>query len=116
MDEQERALIAEFLGLDAEELRKEYLTRRMGRITLRELENFDCVFLDSTTRKCRIYSVRPRQCRTFPFWPALLENHELWKDYSKRCPGMDTGRLYTPEMVDMLYEANLKQEKDEGAA
>ncbi|MDO5562830.1 MAG: YkgJ family cysteine cluster protein [Synergistaceae bacterium] len=112
VDEREASDIAGFLGIDGEELRKKYLTRIMGRTTLRELENFDCVFLDGETRKCRIYKVRPRQCRTFPFWPSLLEDADLWKYYSKRCPGMDTGRSYTPEMLRKMYELNSEREND----
>lgn len=27
-----------------------------------------CIFFDEDTNKCKIYEVRPSQCRTFPFW------------------------------------------------
>eukprot|EP00613_Pedinella_sp_CCMP2098_P066871 CAMPEP_0171980084 /NCGR_PEP_ID=MMETSP0993-20121228/259757_1 /TAXON_ID=483369 /ORGANISM="non described non described, Strain CCMP2098" /LENGTH=393 /DNA_ID=CAMNT_0012632261 /DNA_START=51 /DNA_END=1232 /DNA_ORIENTATION=- len=36
-----------------------------------------CVFLDPLG-KCSIYEVRPLQCRTYPFWPSLLEDAEAW--------------------------------------
>lgn len=39
-----------------------------------------CVFLDPTSNKCGIYDVRPVQCRTYPFWPSLLESPEDWFD------------------------------------
>lgn len=37
-----------------------------------------CVFLDPFG-KCSIYDVRPVQCRTYPFWPSLLESPEIWR-------------------------------------
>lgn len=37
-----------------------------------------CVFLDPFG-KCSIYPVRPIQCRTYPFWPSLLEDRETWE-------------------------------------
>lgn len=41
--------------------------------------NGACVFLDPGG-KCSIYSVRPVQCSTYPFWPSLLESKEDWED------------------------------------
>jgi len=36
---------------------------------LRRKENGACFFLDESTKKCRIYDVRPGLCRTYPFYP-----------------------------------------------
>ena len=45
--------------------------RKIGiRRSLKELPNYDCVLLDPETRKCRAYTARPRQCRTWPFWDS----------------------------------------------
>ena len=40
-----------------------------------------CTFLDSSG-KCGIYDVRPVQCSTYPFWPSLLEDREIWREES----------------------------------
>ena len=40
-----------------------------------------CVFLDPSG-KCGIYDDRPIQCRTYPFWPSLLESSEDWAEES----------------------------------
>jgi uncharacterized protein len=37
-----------------------------------------CIFL-SDMGQCRIYEHRPIQCRTYPFWPSLLEDRESWE-------------------------------------
>ncbi|MCL2141801.1 MAG: YkgJ family cysteine cluster protein, partial [Methanimicrococcus sp.] len=36
---------------------------------LRRKENGACFFLDESTKKCKIYEVRPGLCRTYPFYP-----------------------------------------------
>lgn len=44
-----------------------------------------CCFFDPIDCRCSIYSERPKQCRTFPFWEMFKE------DYSKllyECPGI----------------------------
>ncbi len=35
---------------------------------LRRKRNGDCIFLESYTHKCRVYSVRPMLCSTYPFY------------------------------------------------
>ncbi len=63
----------------------------------------DCVFLDRETRPgkalCRVYRNRPRQCRTWPFWPENLRSPEAWKRATRGCPGMNRGPLYEPEVI-----------------
>ena len=39
-----------------------------------------CVFLDRETNQCGIYSARPIQCSTYPFWSNILESEEKWND------------------------------------
>ena len=46
----------------------------------------ECIFLDD--KKCSIYSVRPTQCRTYPFWPSIMSESE-WNSESKLCEGID---------------------------
>jgi uncharacterized protein len=39
----------------------------------------ECVFLDSTTRKCSVYAIRPEVCRDFP----LVGPRIHWCPYTK---------------------------------
>eukprot|EP01039_Chlorochromonas_danica_P006228 gene6228-6867_t len=42
-----------------------------------------CIFLSSDDQKsCTIYSQRPIQCRTYPYWPSLLSNQQQWIEES----------------------------------
>lgn len=99
--------IAEFLDIDEIKLRMEYLTRNMGKTSIKELDNFDCVFLERNSHCCAIYKVRPLQCRLFPFWPSLLKSKKIWNYYANKCPGMNNGKLYTPEMIKMYQKIDV---------
>lgn len=94
VDEEEIRQIAGFLGTDIGTVRVDH-TRRVGRrISLKEFANGDCTFLDPQTRGCRIYGVRPKQCRTWPFWNSNIESPQAWRETTKVCPGAGQGRLY----------------------
>jgi len=69
--------------------------RRVGiRKSLKEFSNGDCVFFDGEKRTCNVYSARPRQCRTWPFWDSNIRNEAAWKETCEICPGSGTGKLY----------------------
>ena len=48
-----------------------------------------CVFLDRETNQCGIYSVRPIQCSTYPFWSNILESEQNWNDEVRRKDNVD---------------------------
>ena len=100
----ERAKIAAELGMDEISLRKECLRRVDGRLGIKEKENYDCYFLDGGTKRCKIYKVRPLQCRMFPFWPSMFSDKRVWDYYAAFCPGMGKGKLYPPELVRKFFE------------
>lgn len=87
------ALAAE-LGIDRETFEEQYVRKVGIRSSLREFPNGDCVFFDSEARTCQVYGVRPRQCRTWPFWDSNLRTPEAWKKTCEVCPGSGKGRLY----------------------
>ncbi|MEG1642458.1 MAG: YkgJ family cysteine cluster protein [Synergistaceae bacterium] len=108
----ERKEIAEHLGIELETLRKLYLKKINGSISIKEKKNFDCIFLHDETRRCTIYPVRPQQCRTFPFWKSMLEDKEEWDFYASRCPGINNGQHYTPKEVNIKFQEALLEEQD----
>ena len=55
-------------------------------------KNRQCVFLDKK-KGCRIYEIRPRQCRSYPFWPEILHSRTSWKNEARRCEGIGQGKL-----------------------
>jgi len=84
--------LARFLELGPRKLKKRFLTKdEDGEPVLRLKPNGDCIFWDDG---CTVYPARPRQCRTFPFWPENLESPETWQALKQFCHGIDQGRLY----------------------
>ena len=95
--------ISSYLKIKQELFAKHYLRIVNGSLSLREFRNGDCFMYDNG---CKIYTIRPLQCRTFPFWKSNLKIKSDWKKQKRTCPGMDKGRLYTYHEVDK----NLKPE------
>lgn len=93
--------ISEYLGRTDGWLGKEHLRRVGLRYSLTERPDGDCIFLKRECGKtfCSIYSVRPRQCRTWPFWNENLSSPAAWAQAHQKCPGMNTGRRY--ELVEI---------------
>lgn len=112
MTDEEQTAIAGFLGLTEEDFRRRYC-RRVGQhlsfdqcmsgiaYSLNERGNGDCVFLDADG-KCAVYEVRPRQCSSYPFWKDVLVSRVRWEREALECPGINQGRLYSPEEIRLL--------------
>jgi len=74
-------------------------TRPFGKgRSLREKANGDCIFYDRT-QGCTIYPVRPRQCRTWPFWDSNVETEAAWQRTCEHCPGAGKGELIPVEEI-----------------
>ena len=84
--------ISSFLGISQDAFARNYLRSFNGRFSLVEYGGGDCILYDNG---CKIYDVRPTQCRTFPFWGPNLENRAEWEKLRKTCPGIDKGKLHT---------------------
>jgi uncharacterized protein len=90
--------IAKYRGEDLEQVLGLY-TRAEGRgRSLREKLNGDCIFYDAK-QGCTIYPVRPRQCRTWPFWESNIVTEEAWQKTGEICPGSGQGELITEEEI-----------------
>ncbi len=85
----EAVKIADFINLSVEDFDTMYLKKVKHRYSLIEKklasDNFACIFFDETNKRCSIYPVRPRQCRTFPFWEQFKNNED---EVRRECPGI----------------------------
>lgn len=79
---------------DLERFEKMYVRQVGIRKSLKEYSNGDCVFFDNQTRKCKVYSARPRQCRTWPFWDSNVRDEQAWRETCQACPGSGKGKLF----------------------
>jgi hypothetical protein len=87
----EMSQIANHLKMPLNAFTRRYVRKVGSRYSLIEIRTlqpavFRCVFLEE--RKCSIYEVRPKQCRTFPWWKENLSSPEAWQRASQECEGI----------------------------
>ncbi len=98
----ETQLIARHLNMPVGELKSKFLKRVGLRTTIIENPHTrNCIFL-RPNKGCVIYQVRPSQCRSWPFWPGNLASPNAWNDAARKCPGINRGKLYSPEMIKAI--------------
>ncbi len=100
MEPEEITAIAEFLDVPVGEIRLLHTRLARGKMSLREYANGDCTFFDPYSRRCRIYPVRPKQCRTWPFWRSNLSSPEIWEQVCQICPGIGQGEAVPLEVIN----------------
>lgn len=88
----EIARLAVALHMSPAHFRAAYCRRALGRVSLRERPDGDCVLLSGAG--CSVYHDRPVQCRTFPFWEEHLASPEAWARLAESCPGVNKGQLH----------------------
>lgn len=86
-------VLAAGLGMNVEQFEKKHVRLVGVRKSLLEYGNGDCVFFDAAARRCTVYALRPRQCRTWPFWASNLRSPDCWAEMAERCPGANRGPL-----------------------
>ena len=104
--EEEARAAAKFLNLSVDQFGIKYLRRILRRYSLVEVANYDCVFLQRTPEgiRCRIYPVRPQQCRTWPLWKMNLSSSDDFLARTQRCPGINRGRGYSREEIEEILK------------
>lgn len=109
---EEMEAMATQLGLTVKEFKKQYCRRVGFRYSLLEKQpGKDCIFLpdpEGAQRGCEVYAHRPRQCRTWPFWPENLKSPEHWRHAAESCPGIDKGQWYSAEQIEAAAENGLE--------
>jgi Fe-S-cluster containining protein len=65
-----------------------------------------CTFL--AEGKCSVYAVRPRQCRTWPFWEENLEPRVWKEEVAPFCPGIGRGRLYSAREIEAVQAGEME--------
>jgi Fe-S-cluster containining protein len=105
VNEAEIQALADYLGQPAAEVEALYTWQASRKErSLREKANGDCIFWDANAG-CTVYPVRPRQCRTWPFWERNVATPEAWAQTCQICPGSGKGPLIPAEEITARLKA-----------
>jgi len=102
---EDRKRLATHLEMTTREFTIRYTDRTDGLLHLKDPDR-DCVFLEEN--RCSVYEARPRQCRSWPFWPENMKKKVWEREIASFCPGIGRGRLYTKEEIERI----IKEQKD----
>lgn len=104
VDQQEIFQIARFLKISPSLVLGDYLYPFRDSYSIREDSRGRCIFFKNG---CTIYSVRPSQCKTYPFWFQNLRSEENW--VSLECPGIRKGPIFGKEEILSLMETSFRR-------
>ena len=98
----EPARLAAFLGMRRSEFERRYVLRLPnGRQVIEVKEgSAGCPLLIGDL--CSVESVKPGQCRAYPFWPELVGDRAAWRSERSECEGIGRGPVWRREDVEAL--------------
>lgn len=112
VSDEESVALAARLGVSLERFLEVYTHKTREGRSLREVKGaggMDCVFLDRASvpgkAVCGVYEDRPRQCRTWPFWPSVVKTRQRWERAKRSCPGMDKGKVVSVQQVRVMRDS-----------
>jgi Fe-S-cluster containining protein len=94
---------AKALKISVDKFVADYCTKDDGHLCIKDDNSSpDCLFLDGN--RCKIYEGRPTQCRTWPFWPEVMNAKSWNKRVASFCPGVGQGRLYSKSEIEEILK------------
>lgn len=103
LSDREAEAIAGFLNLPKDDFLSFYTRTIDDECCLIEGDSDRCIFLEDNY--CSIYAVRPRQCRTYPFWPQNMKSLKAWRATAGECPGIGRGRKYSAAEIEAMLNS-----------
>lgn len=96
---EDRKNLAKSTGLSLAAFTKKYCDRTKGIWHLKEdPSRMECAFLKNN--RCSVYEGRPTQCKTWPFWPEVM-NAKTWKkEVATFCPGVGKGKIHSKTSIE----------------
>lgn len=106
---EDRKKAAKEMGLSMSAFTRRYCQKVDGFYALKDNPaGPDCIFLQSN--RCTIYKGRPTQCRTWPFWPEVMNAKSWSKDVESFCPGVNKGRIYPVDEIEKIMSEQRQTE------
>lgn len=104
LSEAEARAIQASLGITWAWFRRRYLAKHVSANSLvirADKNQARCVFL-LNDNSCKVYSVRPLQCRTYPYWPEIMATRAAWKNEAARCEGIGRGESIDADKISRI--------------
>lgn len=110
LTKEDRTRFAKHLSLSLSDFQKKYCDQTSEIWHLKEIKSQpDCIFLKD--KRCSVYEARPNQCRTWPFWPEVM-NAKAWKsEVQSFCPGVGKGKVWSKAEIEAVMGIDLENEK-----
>ena len=102
LTEEDLTRLAAYLGMTDAEFERRYVYRTKNLRRLRVPRHAQCEFLEAGG--CRVHLAKPMQCRSFPYWPELIDDRKAWHKTGSWCPGIGKGELVNIEAAQGLAE------------
>src|SRR6185312_2911689 len=87
--------LAAYLSIKPAVFEQRYVYRTKHLRRLRVPRHAQCTFLKADG--CSVHAAKPLQCKTFPYWPELVDDKREWLKTAKWCPGIGKGPLINIE-------------------
>lgn len=117
LSSQDRSTLIDFLKISEKEFIDQFTRIVDGQLSLIDAPDSDhCIFLKNN--RCSVYSARPIQCRTFPWWLHNIENPQNWLEAAKNCEGINhpNAKIVPQNTISeecMRYIDNLASDENE---
>lgn len=111
LSSKEAKRIQEYLGVGERWFKRYYITHLTRNTLTLRLHNGQCAMLDKNG-KCRIYPLRPTQCKTYPWWPEILDNKTAWEREARHCEGIHRGNVVAEDVIEKKVSQQLRSEMD----
>lgn len=107
---EDRKRLGKLMNLSTADFTRRYLAKTDGVFHLKDGDGPDCIFLKNN--RCEVYEARPVQCRTWPFWPEVMNAKTWTKEVKAFCPGVGKGKVVNAQDIRATLEIQKKWEED----
>lgn len=108
----DRKALAKHHGMTLRDFTETYCELQDKIYKLKESQTADCIFLRG--KKCGVYEARPTQCKTWPFWPELMNARSWNKDVVAFCPGVGKGKIWSAKEIEEQLKAQIASQNNYG--
>lgn len=107
----DRQRFARYFKMRTSSFTRKYCEMTEGLWHLKTSANdLNCIFLKGL--KCSTYKARPTQCRTWPFWPEVMDAKSWKKEVAQFCPGVGKGKVIPADDIQKTLAEQAQSEAD----